>query len=95
MSNNSDQQRVLLDGVKAEASSEPRGENNQNSQSKTHNNNQQNESDNGFSMFNAIKEHKSLFLSFPNLKEACQKMSKAVDKIDKLNIFIEAICTKI
>ncbi|GFT95190.1 hypothetical protein NPIL_421531 [Nephila pilipes] len=73
LSNNSNQQRALLDRVRAEASSEPRGENNPNSQNKIHNNNQQNDSDNGFTMSDTIKKLKSLFLSFPNLKESLPK----------------------
>ncbi|GFT03940.1 hypothetical protein NPIL_542591 [Nephila pilipes] len=89
------QQREPLDGGLPEATPEPRGINNQNSPSNNQNNNQTTESDNGFTMFDAIKELKTLFKCFPNLKEACHKMSKTVDKIDKLNIFIEAICTEI
>ncbi|GFT97048.1 hypothetical protein NPIL_704751 [Nephila pilipes] len=86
-----DQQRAALDGKSTEATSTPRGEN----IPKNNNQNQQPESTDDFSIFDAIKELKNFFQLFPGLMGACKQMSDTPDKTDKLNIFFQAICTQI
>ncbi|GFU03909.1 hypothetical protein NPIL_469251 [Nephila pilipes] len=83
-----DQQRAALDGKPAEATSEPRGENipkNNNRQQ------QQPETADDFTIFDAIKELKNFFQLFPGLMGACKQMRDTPDKTDKLNIFFQAI----
>ncbi|GFT79938.1 hypothetical protein NPIL_608091 [Nephila pilipes] len=87
LNSNSQQQMEPLDGESAEPTNkteqrQPRNQKPENNQAQ-----------NGFSMFDAIKELKSFFLLFPGLIQACEKMSKASDKNDKLNIFLQGICT--
>ncbi|GFT95676.1 hypothetical protein NPIL_95671 [Nephila pilipes] len=84
------QQRAQLDGNPAEATTIPRGENNN-----INNQCQQSETSNGFTLFDAIKELKTFFQLFPGLMGACEQMRKTSDKTDKLNIFFQAICTQI
>ncbi|GFT35756.1 hypothetical protein NPIL_538471 [Nephila pilipes] len=89
LNSNSQQQMEPLDGESTEPTptTEQRKPRNKNTEN--------NKAQNGFSMFDAIKELKSFFILFPGLLQACEKMSKVSDKNDKLNIFLQGICTQI
>ncbi|GFS82885.1 hypothetical protein NPIL_108211 [Nephila pilipes] len=67
----------------------------ENRKTKNINNPEINQTQTGFTMFDAIQELKSFFQLYPGLVQACEKMSKTQDKNDKLNIFLQGICTQI
>ncbi|GFT90200.1 hypothetical protein NPIL_303461 [Nephila pilipes] len=67
----------------------------ENRKTKNKNDPEINQTQTGFTMFDAIQELKSFFQLYPGLVQACEKMSKTQDKNDKLNIFLQGICTLI
>ncbi|GFS78398.1 hypothetical protein NPIL_520121 [Nephila pilipes] len=67
----------------------------ENRKTKNKNNPEINQTQTGFTMFDAIKELKSFFQLYPGLVQACEEMSRTQDKNDELNIFLQGICTQI